>query len=90
MVGRGPSRIGIAAVVRGDQQQIGCSLSALRSGPSSSIELLERSREAFHVFAVAVQHVEIDQVREDQARSAVAASAERSFSIPSALLFVVT
>jgi len=66
VVGGFPARVGIAAVVGGDHQEVvaseGCEkLSELR------VEFLERAGESFDVLAMAVEHVEVDEVAEDEA-----------------------
>ena len=66
MVGGGIHGIGIAAVIGGDQQQIGGAQRGEKRA-EQRVEFLERTREAFHILAVSVEHVEIDQVGENQA-----------------------
>ena len=65
MVGGLPARIGIAAVVRGDDQQVVVGKQRQKIA-QHRVELFQRFREAFDVFSMAVQHVEIDQIAEDQ------------------------
>ena len=65
MIRGGIYGIGIATVVRGDDQQIG----RMQGGGERTeerIEFLERAREAFDVLAMAVEHVKIHEVGEDQ------------------------
>ena len=66
MIGGGIHGIGIAAVIGGDHQQVGRP-QRIEKRAEQRVEFLERSRESFHVFAVAVEHVEIHEIREDQA-----------------------
>ena len=54
------------------------------------IEFLERASEAFHVLAMAVEHVKIDEIAEDQAVLAIRAQRRKVLRIPSALDLVVT
>ena len=66
VIGGGIDGVGIAAVVGGDDKQIGF----LQSGEERAeerVEFFEGAREAFDVFAMAVKHVEIDEIREDEA-----------------------
>src|SRR5271169_4718511 len=62
-----PARIGVAAVVRGDEQQVRRAQES-EERAQHAVELFERFREALDIFAMAVQHVEIDQIAENQAR----------------------
>ena len=70
VIGGGPASVWIAAVVGGDHQQIG-RLQQGQEAPEQVIEFFERLRETFDVLAMAVEHVEIDQVAKDQAGLAV-------------------
>ena len=65
MIRRGIHGIGIAAVIGGDQQQI-ARAHGVQKRAEQRVEFLERTREAFHVLAMAVEHVEIHEIREDQ------------------------
>ncbi len=55
----------VVAVIGGEQDQIARAQAPLELG-HEAVELLERAREPLHVAAVAVEHVEVDQVAEDE------------------------
>ena len=69
MVCRLPARIGIAAVIRRNHQQI-----LARKQPEKiaqqRVELFQRLRKPFDIFAMAIQHVEIHEVAKNQSISA--------------------
>ncbi len=65
MVSRGIDGVGVAAVVSGDDDQVGI-LKRSEKRAEERVEFLKRAGEAFHVFAMAVEHVEIDEIREDE------------------------
>src|SRR5436190_11248537 len=64
MIGTRGARI--VAVIGGHDQQIG-GTKRRQQARELLVELLEVGREACHVVAVAVQRVEVDKVREDEA-----------------------
>src|SRR6266403_3162423 len=65
MVGRRPPGIGITSVVRGDYQHVGEAQQRQEVG-QHEIELLQRFGKSLLVFSMAVQHIEIHQIAEDE------------------------
>src|SRR5580704_2910876 len=58
------NRIGIAAVVGGDDEQVR-GTKTFEKRAKKRVKFFERASEAFDVFAMAVEHVEINEVCED-------------------------
>ena len=86
----GGGRGGVAAVVGGEDQRGRRRAARPRSRGSQASTCFERAGVALDVVAVAVQHVEIDQIDEDQAAVARRPCASRVFSMPSALVLVLS
>ena len=71
MVRSRPSRIGIATVVGCDDQHVG-ETQQQQEFRQHTVKFLERLGKPFNVFPVAIQHVEIHQIAEDQPALALA------------------
>src|SRR6266853_853871 len=71
MVGGGPARIGIATVVRGNDQQIG-EPEQRQEVAQPSVKFFERLGKTLDILAVTVEHIEIDEVGKDETALAVA------------------
>ncbi len=65
MIGRRIDGIGVAAVVGSDEEQVRI-LERGKKRAEERVEFFERASEAFDVFAMAIQHVEIDEVGKDK------------------------
>src|SRR5207245_1337472 len=65
VIGGRPARVRITTVVCGDHQQIG-KTEQRQKVAQHAVKLFERFGKSFHVFAVAVQHVEVHEVAENQ------------------------
>ena len=65
VVGRRPTRIRIATVVRGDHQQVG-KTEQRQKFSEHVVEFLERFSKPLDVLAVAVKHIEVHKVAENQ------------------------
>ena len=66
MIGGGPAWVGITAVVGGNHQQVGV-VQRSQKLFQPGVEFFQGFCKTFHVFAVAIEHVEIDQIAEDEA-----------------------
>src|SRR6266853_522329 len=71
MAGGGPARIGIATVVRGNDQQIG-EPEQRQEVAQPSVKFFERLGKTLDILAVTVEHIEIDEVGKDETALAVA------------------
>src|SRR5215471_16274669 len=65
MVRRRIHRIRIATMISGNQQKVRV-VERLEKRPQQLVELLKRTCEALHIFAMPIEHVEIDQVCKDE------------------------
>ena len=75
VVGGGVDGGGVAAVVGGEEEEV-VGGEGGEEGGEEGVELFERAGEAFDVFAMAVEHVEVDEVGEDEAGGAVGEGVE--------------
>jgi len=66
VVGGFPAGIGIAAVVGGENEEIAAGEKWKEIG-EGGVEFFEGAGKAFNVFAMAVEHVEVDEIAEDEA-----------------------
>ena len=73
VVGGGIEVAWVAAVVGSDEEKI-AGAEGVEEGAEEGVEFFERAGETFDVFAMAVEHVEVNEVGEDEAGGAFAES----------------